>query len=759
MTAAPWPAGTPLARHARATERRLPIAIARLSAFALLACFGARTWGRMVEPAAGGALTAALIPALGVAALLIAAARRRLGPRARAGATLLAVAVLLLVALVAAKVPLHFLGPRAWDELAAGINQGLSTVPNVRVPYHGVDEWTRIVIVLGGGVLVGLATLLAFVPRRGGAFGFPLVAALPLATLYLVPVMQRDAPNQFWSGAGFALLLAGFLWLERVERRTARTAAGIVVAAILAGLIAGPGLDRDTALLDYENLAQSLSAGSAERFDWDHDYAPLDARTGREVLRVHAQRRAYWKAAILTEFDGKRWLQGDESPDSGMDEPLPQAHPEWVQQLRVTFRSLTSSQFVGAGRTLFIGRSPRQPVETGPGMYTTATRPLKRGNAYQARVYTPRPTGRELRAASARLPLPVETDGTGLTAISLPAVGGIGPTSRVLIPAWGEGDPTPQAVGAIEASPYDRVYDLAKRLRAGARTPYEFMLAIERHLKDGYTYSEDPRRSAVPLATFLFGEKAGYCQQFSGAMALLLRFGGVPARVAAGFAPGSLDTDRKEYVVRDIDAHSWVEVYFPGIGWVTRDPTPGDAPARSQTSDVASTGPGLAAPLRDTRPTSPGRRDLSPEFDPSDPGAQQRDSGSPVAAIAVGGGLAAIALLLVLRRRRRRLAAEPDEHGAGALAELRRALRRAGRPPAPQTTLETLAARYRGTAAEGYLRVLTAARYGYGDGRPTPAQRADLRRQLASGRGVRGRLRAWWALPPRLARGGRGQPG
>src|SRR5204862_3418675 len=104
-------------------------------------------------------------------------------------------------------------------------------------------------------------------------------------------------------------------------------------------------------------------------------------------------------------------------------------------------------------------------------------------------------------------------------------------------------------------------------------------------------------RSSAPLADFLLRERVGYCQQFSGAMALLLRMGGVPARVAAGFSPGSLDRDRREYVVRDMDAHSWVEVFFPGIGWVTRDPTPGDAPARSQTSDAASGGPGLATPL------------------------------------------------------------------------------------------------------------------------------------------------------------------
>ncbi len=753
MSAAALPAGAAPARAPRASAAHLPVAATRLCAFLLLAAFGARTWGRMVDPAAGGAMTAALFAALVAGAVLVAVARRGLPGWQRAAVMVLVAAALLLVALVAAGVTGHFLRPRAWDELAAGINQGLSTVPNVRVPYHGVDEWTRIVITLGGTALVALAALLAFAPRRGGALGYPLVAAVPLATLYLVPVMQRDTAHQFWGGAAFTLLLVAFLWLERVDRNTASMAAGLVATALFAGLVLGPGLDRDSALLDYENLAQSLSAGASQRFDWNHDYAPLDARTGREVLRVRARHRAYWKATVLPVFDGTRWVQGEDSPSSGMDEELPEAHTEWVQRLRVTFRALNSLQFVGAGRTLGIARSPRDAVQTGPGTFSTTGKPLKRGNAYNATVYTPRPTGEQLRIAS-RGRLPEETFGTDLTALSLPAVrGSVGPTARILIPAWGDGDPTPETIAAIESSPYRRVYDLARRLRERSDTPYELVLAVEQHLKQGYTYSEDPRRSDAPLADFLFGRREGYCQQFSGAMTLLLRFAGVAARVAAGFAPGSYDRDRREYVVRDIDAHSWVEVYFPGIGWVTRDPTPAEAPARSQTTDVAATGPGLATPLRDPLPNTGRERDPSAEFDPSASGSgQESGSGLPVGAIVLAGLLAAGAIALAVLRRRRRGPFDADDAGAGALAELRRALRRTGRSPSPHTTLETLAARYRDTAAEGYLRALTAARYGYGAGRPTPAQRAALRRVLASGRGVRGQLRAWWALPPRLAR-------
>ena len=63
---------------------------------------------------------------------------------------------------------------------------------------------------------------------------------------------------------------------------------------------------------------------------------------------------------------------------------------------------------------------------------------------------------------------------------------------------------------------------------------------------------------------------------------------GIPARVATGFTTGAFDEKEKEYVVRDLDAHSWVEAWFPGIGWVTRDPTPAAAPARSQPGDNRS---------------------------------------------------------------------------------------------------------------------------------------------------------------------------
>src|SRR3712207_8907014 len=78
----------------------------------------------------------------------------------------------------------------------------------------------------------------------------------------------------------------------------------------------------------------------------------------------------------------------------------------------------------------------------------------------------------------------------------------------------------------LTASRYARMYRLARRLRARASTPYEYIRSVQDHLRTGLSYNETPPRAAVPLDAFLFRDKRGYCQQFSGAMALLLRMGG-----------------------------------------------------------------------------------------------------------------------------------------------------------------------------------------------------------------------------------------
>jgi transglutaminase-like putative cysteine protease len=677
-------------------------------------------------------------------------------------------AALALAAALAAGIPLALLAdPRNWGRLASGIAGGLDTLPSVRVPYAGLDEWTRVVLILGGGLLTGAGALLAFAPRRDRGAGFQTLAAIALAALYAVPAIQRELDHPFLVGVAFALLLAVFLWLERVDRTSAPSALILVCAACLLALVLAPRLDGAQPLIDYEQLAQSLSGGVQTTYTWDHTYGPLDwPRDGREVLRVKARDRAYWKATNLTEFDGFRWKQDTSQRANTLDTPLRHDKPQWRQTIDVTMRALRSSRFVAAGTALEIRKSPVKPIQTAPGIYESADKPLQRGNTYEAVVYTPRPTatemrdstqdpfgtpyGEELRRAYSVFELPPRS-GSLRARSAQPRFG--------MVPLWGEqnapfsfrtiGDPSPQPLD-FATTPYARTYALAQRLKAGARTPYDYVLAVERYLAKGYEYSETPPRSRYPLEAFLFKDRAGYCQQFSGAEALLLRLGGVPARIAAGFAPGSRNSLRGgQFVVRDIDAHSWVEVFFPGIGWVTRDPTPAGSPARSQIADLATTNAGDSSSAIGAR--TPAKADGSSANAGGGVAATAKGGGDSVWPYA-GAGLLALVLLaaagvLWLRVAQRRRDAQADDP---QVAELARALRRAGRPPRPDLTLDALARRFADTPAESYVRELASARFGYGAGTTTRAQRAGLRRELTRGLGVTGRARAWWALPPRV---------
>jgi hypothetical protein len=303
--------------------------------------------------------------------------------------------------------------------------------------------------------------------------------------------------------------------------------------------------------------------------------------------------------------------------------------------------------------------------------------------------------------------------------------------------------PVITGTSAIAASPYARGYALARRLAAGARTPYEYVTSVQRYLGRGFRYEESPAGGPYPLATFLFGSKAGYCQHFAGAMALLLRMGGIPARVTAGFTTGTYRKSTHSWVATDLDAHAWVEAWFPHYGWVKFDPTPAVAPARAGHARI-SPAPGLLkraaapqpAPRRDSKsaPTSTGR-------------APRHAGGSSVVVGALLLVLLAGALVLALVVSFRRALAKPRDEDL--LAELERAFARSGRPIPGGVTLASLEHRFRGSPeAAAYIRAIRLQRFGGDDGAPTARQRRALRAQLGAGLGLAGALRAIWALPP-----------
>lgn len=111
---------------------------------------------------------------------------------------------------------------------------------------------------------------------------------------------------------------------------------------------------------------------------------------------------------------------------------------------------------------------------------------------------------------------------------------------------------------------------------AGVRNRYDIARTFESHFRENFGYTlQMTAGGADPLADFLFRVRAGHCEYFSTAMAVMMRSEGIATRVVNGFLPGEYNETADVFTVRQSDAHSWVEVYFPETNaWVTFDPTP-----------------------------------------------------------------------------------------------------------------------------------------------------------------------------------------
>ncbi|MEK7325946.1 MAG: transglutaminase domain-containing protein [Chloroflexota bacterium] len=132
---------------------------------------------------------------------------------------------------------------------------------------------------------------------------------------------------------------------------------------------------------------------------------------------------------------------------------------------------------------------------------------------------------------------------------------------------------------ALPADVPPRVLDLARNLTATEPTPYDRARAIEKYLRT-YPYTLDiaaPPTKRDVVDYFLFDLKRGYCDYYATSMVVLARAAGLPARLVIGYVSGTYDNANRRYIVTEADAHSWVEVYFPGYGWIEFEPTGGRA--------------------------------------------------------------------------------------------------------------------------------------------------------------------------------------
>jgi transglutaminase-like putative cysteine protease len=119
----------------------------------------------------------------------------------------------------------------------------------------------------------------------------------------------------------------------------------------------------------------------------------------------------------------------------------------------------------------------------------------------------------------------------------------------------------------------ERIAALARSVTADKASRFDMAQAIERHLTSHYRYSLDVplANQANPIEEFLFSRKTGYCEHYATAMVLMLRSIGIPARLVTGFLATEWNDYGNYYVVRQQDAHAWVELHLPRSGWIMMD--------------------------------------------------------------------------------------------------------------------------------------------------------------------------------------------
>jgi len=259
-----------------------------------------------------------------------------------------------------------------------------------------------------------------------------------------------------------------------------------------------------------------------------------------------------WRGVALNVFDGRVWSNPHEPhatprlpdgrflllpPDVRPQFPLlATGHPIHYQVLMEPEE--TNIFFLAARPQVLEGNYRQVWIDGGGAVFDIDARsPVSR---YQAWSDIAQPSPTELRAASGPYPPKVVND-----YLQLPALD-------------------------------SRIPRLAQQIAAPAKNNYDKATAIEDYLLTHFGYTLQLSRSTPrdPLAEFLFERKQGHCEYFASSMAVMLRTLGIPSRVVDGFRTGEFNDLTSQYVVRDSNAHSWVEAYFPGYGWVSFDPTP-----------------------------------------------------------------------------------------------------------------------------------------------------------------------------------------
>jgi hypothetical protein len=270
-----------------------------------------------------------------------------------------------------------------------------------------------------------------------------------------------------------------------------------------------------------------------------------------------------WRGIALTNFDGRRWystesrVQMHEPMSNGWITLATRAGMEGRPAVQVEFTTLlqplASDALFAPGQLMVV----RGNFSGEGGTYDGASRHSILSVDSTGSIFNP-----------AHNFSPIRYQGISLLPVARPA------QARYAGAAYS--DAIRETYLQLPSNLDSRIPALARKISAGADNPYDQSLAIENYLRTNFAYSLilTGKPGADPLAHFLFETKSGHCEYFASAMAVMLRSLGIPSREVNGFLPGEYNDVGGDYIVRASDAHSWVEVYFPGTGWLTFDPTP-----------------------------------------------------------------------------------------------------------------------------------------------------------------------------------------
>jgi protein-glutamine gamma-glutamyltransferase len=353
---------------------------------------------------------------------------------------------------------------------------------------------------------------------------------------------------------------------HQLNRALGLTSVLVAVSALLIGGFLFFLIPRfTTGYLSALNLQPSLMTGFSDNVTLGE--IGQIKQSSAVVMRIHVEgdpgraSDVHWRGIVLTDFDGKRWFTP--THDQIVLSPNPDG------EFRFAAVPLSSDNSYPLRYTVLMEPVATDAVFIAPRLEALRgrfTNDSERVGASQQRGYLLID-----RTGSLSNPFHNETkvryEGLSL----LPAI----PPTQLRKAS----ETFPDEVHSLylqlpELDP--RIKQLAQKITESSHNEYDRAANIERYLKTHYAYTLDLTgpQTDDPLAYFLFTRRAGHCEYFAAAMTVMLRDLGIPARYVGGFLPGEYNDLGGDYIIRASDAHTWVEAYFPGYGWITFDPTP-----------------------------------------------------------------------------------------------------------------------------------------------------------------------------------------